>query len=107
MQDTVQCRKLEICDSDGKSVASLEAAAGGAGLWINGPSGDKIAIYAINGQMAIGFYSHENKNPIAMDLALSLNDKGLPVIQFRDRANQVRHVLLEDLSYRAERLKRD
>lgn len=56
MTERITTKHLSIVDDDGKEVASLCAADGGAGLWINSPDGGLITIFAVNGQTGIGYY---------------------------------------------------
>lgn len=95
--DSVTTKVLNVVDDAGKQVATLRAAEGGAGLWLEGPAGDTVAIYAINGQSAVGIYDKESKSsgngiPLALTVA-----QGVPTVQFRDRAGAIQSVPLEDL----------
>jgi len=97
MSDVLRCKTLEICDDDDKVVATLTAADKGAGLWINGPDGGKIAIYAIKGQMCVGMYDAKSlKEPNGLPLALTLGD-GVPAVQFRCADGMVCHVKMEEV----------
>ncbi|HUP80815.1 MAG TPA: hypothetical protein VM260_19850 [Pirellula sp.] len=89
----MRTKSLTIVDDQDKEVATLAAANGGAGLWINGPNGDLIAIYATNDGLGIGYYDKDHKKEGGMTFALG---KG-PVIQFRDEQGKLFFVEVNDL----------
>jgi hypothetical protein len=92
----VRTRRLVIEGDDGKPVATLEVASGGAGLWILGPDGSRVAIYAIEGQTALGLYDKGSDEGRGCDLALFM-DQGQPTIQYRTSGGEARHLRLDEL----------
>lgn len=102
MED-IKTGKLTIVNEAGKEVAVLTASSDGVGLWLNGPDGKKvIAIYAIEGQTAIGIYDEPGKKP-GIDIALGVNDGG-PFIQVT-KGDKVVHLGVDALVALAEHVK--
>lgn len=67
----MRVEKFEIVNENNEVVATLGPASKGAGLWITGPTGNIVAIYAIENQTAVGIY--KDKNSSAMDVALTVD----------------------------------
>ena len=98
MAEHLVAKSLKIVDDKGATVASLEPADGGAGLWITGPDGMLVAIYSIKGQTAIGIYDQQSqKDSKGMSLALTVAE-GVPQVQFRDKEGEPQWVTLADLA---------
>jgi len=98
MQDII-AKSITIVNDDGKTVLAMKAHEGGAGMWIMAPDGKMIAIYAINGQTAIGIYDKKGAegNSQGMPLALSIDADGQAFVQFRNDKGNIELVAIEDL----------
>lgn len=96
--DSVTAKSLSIVDAEGKQVAILTGASGGAGLWLTGPGGDLVAVYAIEGQTAIGIYDKESQKYDTKGIPLALTvAQGVAAVQFRDKDGNVHQVTLDDV----------
>jgi len=96
-EDCITTKKLKIVDDNGKGVATLEATANGAGLWITGPDGQTVAIYSIEGQTALGIYEKGFGDGKGMDLAIYMAD-GVPTVQYRENGGEVKFLKLSEVS---------
>jgi hypothetical protein len=78
---TVKASLINLVDSDGKSVGSLQGLYGGSGLWLAGPNG-QIALWNVHGSgVGIGIYPKNLKDIQGTPIALSLDKEGNPFIQ--------------------------
>lgn len=94
----LQTRHLDIVDKNDKVVATLCAADNGAGLWLNGPNGDVVAIHALaSGGVVIGLYDKKSTSDgKGMTFALYLDDDG-PAIQLRKKDGETCHISTDKL----------
>lgn len=94
----LQTRHLDIVDKNGKTVACLCAADGGAGLWLNDSKGNMVAIHALDcGGVVVGFYDKKSTaDSKGMTLALYLDADG-PAVQIRNKDGEPCHISTEKL----------
>lgn len=94
--DTLRVKNIAIVNEAGRQVATLASVGVGAGLWLTGAKGEMVAIYALEGQTAIGLYDNIQNASGGLDIALFISN-GEPTIQFRQNGGNPKSVSLQDI----------